>query len=600
MPGAENPDEPVFVYGDIPYTSPFFLNSSAEPFILLEDEAGFVQRDREFRFNLAAQTIGPVEMRPDETIGYSLTLPAIPQGTQVDVDQNSRSDPGVQVFALAFWSNTWGGPFLEPRDGKGWSTAYASTITDPENDDEIKGGTLLVWAPNNAQGFPTDFGPDRKLFTADDPTAPIPAGYNFVDLSVSPFRVWKEAQAKIDLFEGEVAVNDLSGLNYDEAFVALFNKAAREYPFTAEKQIDWDALYSEFVPRAAAARSDADFYRVLRDFTWAIPDGHVGVSFNPEVFYQEAGGGLGMLLTQLSTDQVVVTRVFPSLPAAEAGIEPGAEILKWNGQPIAAVLDTVTPYFGPYSTETTRRYNQPFFLTRMPVGTRVQLTFQNLGGPLQDASLTAAGEYDSIQALFPTEDELALPIEAEVLDASGLGYLRIRTFSDDYNLMARLWQHHLEALIDSQVPGLIIDLRQNGGGSTGLASDFVGFFFTEEIPLYQSYYYNENSGKFEVSGVPATIQPGPLHYDGQVALLVGPDCVSACEGFAYAMAQQERAIIVGHYPSAGAYGEVGRGQYKLPGDLTLQFPTGRSQTADGQLVLEGTGVTPSILVPVVS
>ncbi len=46
--GEENPDEPVYIQGEIPYTSPFFLNTISEPFVLLEDQAGFVQRDREF------------------------------------------------------------------------------------------------------------------------------------------------------------------------------------------------------------------------------------------------------------------------------------------------------------------------------------------------------------------------------------------------------------------------------------------------------------------------------------------------------------------------------------------------------------------------
>jgi len=55
---------------------------------------------------------------------------------------------------------------------------------------------------------------------------------------------------------------------------------------------------------------------------------------------------------------------------------------------------------------------------------------------------------------------------------------------------------------------------------------------------------------------------------------------------------------VGHSPSAGAYGEVGRGQYDLPAGLSMQFPTGRSETPGGDLLIEGVGVLPDILVPV--
>ena len=131
------PDEPVEISGDIPYTSPFFLNSISQPFVMLEDQAGFMRRDREFRFPLEGQVIGPVNVDKNQKLTYTLSLPSVPQGTLLDVDNNGTKDIGVQVFQIAYWSNTWGDTFLEERDGKGWSNAYNSAVTDPENDDEI-------------------------------------------------------------------------------------------------------------------------------------------------------------------------------------------------------------------------------------------------------------------------------------------------------------------------------------------------------------------------------------------------------------------------------------------------------------------------------
>ena len=63
VPGAENPNEPVFITGEITYTSPFFLDGAAEPFVLLEDQAGFINgRNLEFAWSLASQSVGPVEL----------------------------------------------------------------------------------------------------------------------------------------------------------------------------------------------------------------------------------------------------------------------------------------------------------------------------------------------------------------------------------------------------------------------------------------------------------------------------------------------------------------------------------------------------------
>jgi carboxyl-terminal processing protease len=601
QPGEAHPDEPVFISGEIPYTSRFFLSSTAEPFVMLEDQAGFVARDKEFTWSRPSQLIGPVEISDDLKLTYSLSLPSIPQGTLLDLDNDGQQDTGVQVFAVAYWSNTWRDPFLEPRDGKGWSNAYASTITDSEREYEITGGTLVVWAPDDQQAFPTGFGADNKLFTADDPTAPIPAGYNLVDLNQQPFRFYKESRPVLDLIEGASAVNDYSNLDYGGAFEAMFDQMAREYPFTAEKNVDWPALKSELAPRAEQARSTEDFFRVLQGLAFSIPDGHVGAGFNNEVFYQDYGGGFGLVLVELSDGRVIVEDVLPGSPAEKAGLVVEAEITRWNGQPVGQAIQAVVPGFGPYSTDHARRVNQVSFLTRVPPGTSVQVSFKAPGASQeQQVELESTQEYDSLFANLPgaNADPLALPVEAYTLPDSGLGYIRINTFSDDENLMARLWDRYLQSLIDENVKGLILDVRQNSGGSGGMAQNYAGYFFEDEFILYDGQYYNNISGQFEDSGWPSRIRPAPSYFPGPVAVLVGPDCISACEGFAYAMQHDGRAIIVGNYPSAGAYGEVGQGQFKLPDDQSMQFPTGRYVTPEGELAIEGVGVIPDILVPV--
>lgn len=593
--------QPVKISGTIEYTSPFFLNSISEPFVLLEDQAGFAARDREFIFTPASQTIGAVELVDSGTLRYSLALPIQPQGTWLDVDNDQEDDLGVQVFAIAYWSNTWGDPFLEPRDGQGWSTAYASTIVDPENEDEIMGGKLVIWAPDEQQSFPSGFGPDNRLFTTDDPIMDVPAGYSVIDLDAEPFVLTREEEPQIELYEGVVAVNDYSDLSYSEAFANLFAKASREYPFTEEKGIDWQALQAAYEPQFEQVDDDLGFYELMREFLAEIPDGHVGITLDSQVFFEQAGGSFGMTLAELSDGRVIVNQVLPGLPADEAGIEAGAEIAQWNGQPIAQAIAEVQPFFGPYSTLQSLRQDQLVFLTRVAPESSASLTYQNPGSTgVEEIDLESVIDYQSLFLSLPdfTQDELALPLESEVLDDSGLGYIRINTFSDDYNLMARLWERAIQQLITLEIPGLILDLRVNGGGNSGLARDFAGYFYEEELELYRRSYFNESTGAFEELDPGFSISPAPDYYPGRVAILVSPDCVSACEGFVYAMTRDEDVFVVGHQATAGAFGEVGRGQYTLPGDYNVQFPTGRSETPEGELLLEGSGVTPDIVVPV--
>ncbi len=118
------------------------------------------------------------------------------------------------------------------------------------------GGRLIVWAPDDAQAFPTDFGADGLLFTADDPAGPIPAGYSVVDLDTRPFTVSQPAEADLPLYEPpDSAIKDFSALSYTEALDALFDFARTNYAFNGVqgKQPDWDALYAQL--QAAGGRS---------------------------------------------------------------------------------------------------------------------------------------------------------------------------------------------------------------------------------------------------------------------------------------------------------------------------------------------------------
>ena len=93
------------------------------------------------------------------------------------------------------------------------------------------------------------------------------------------------------------------------------------------------------------------------------------------------------------------------------------------------------------------------------------------------------------------------------------------------------------------------------------------------------------------------IPPRPaLQYKGPVAVLVGPACASACEFFSYDMTINDRAIIVGQYPSDGAGGSVE--QFLMPEEIYTQMTIGRAVDAEGNIHLEGKGVVPTVKVPV--
>lgn len=603
---------PVTITGEVAYTFPFFTSGVAQPLVILEDQAGFIDRDKGYLMPPESQTIGQITSDfYTSPFTYSLSLPIVPQGGWRDVDNDGEEDEGVLVFAPAYWTNTFGDPFLERRDlhGGGWSTAYASTRVseDAETQGEYVGGMLLVYAPDGEQGFPAGFGDDGLLFTEDDPIVGLPQGYTVVDMDSDPFTFDRSREVEMDLIEPEgIALDDFSGLSYVEAFDAMLAMMREEYSFTELKGIDWDALEEEFRPRFEAATEDDDagaYMFALRDFLWSIPDGHIGFSFDQTLqsaFSAEVAGGLGLAIRETDDNRVIVTYLTPGEPAEAAGIELGAEILELNGEPIGDAIDAVVPWSSPFSTEHTRRLQQLRYVVRFELGTEVELSYQNPGGTPQSATLTVSDEFDSftVTSFFADITGIELPLEYEILD-NGYGYVTIYSFFDNELLTVELWERMIEAMKENQVSGLIIDLRVNGGGSGFLADQMAAYFFDEELVLGNTATWDESIDDFYVDpDTPDVFYPPPeeLRYHGRVAVLIGPACSSACEFFAYDMTIQERALIVGHYPSGGLAGAVK--DFQMPNDVTVRFPIGRPLDTEGNIIIEGTGVVPDVVVPV--
>jgi C-terminal processing protease CtpA/Prc len=603
---------PVLLYGDVDYTNPFFTSGLAQPVIILEDQAGFVDRDKDFLMPVESQTLAQITSDVFEPpFTYSLALPRVPQGTLRDVDQDGETETGIMIFAVAYWENIWGDPYLEERDlgGGGWSTNQASTRIgeDLELENEIIGGILVIFAPNPEQSFPSGFGEDGKLFTEDDPIMDLPAGWSVIDLDQNPFAIIRDPEVKVDLYEAEgAALIDYSDQGYLEAYESMLQLFRTEYAFTEYKGVDWDGLDARFRPRFEEAdqRNNSTLYEfALRDFVWSIPDGHMNVAFTDalnEDFRANVVGGLGIAVGELSDGTVLVTYLGDNTPASRAGIELRAEVLEINGEPVDSYVSKVLPFDSPFSTPHNLRLSQLTYATRFPLDTDVTITYRNPGdSSSQTANLTAEFEIDSYFASIDNgSDGYELPVEYDLLE-SGYVVVRITSFFDNKLLTIQLWERLMQTLNENEVPGLIVDLRVNGGGWGFIADQMAAHFFTEPLEVGQTGRWDEDRGEFyfDPDGIERFfLPPEDLHYDGPVVVIVSPSCASACEFFAYDMTIQDRATIIGHFPTAGLGGGVN--DFEMPGGISVRFTVGRAVDMDGNIHIEGKGVAPDRVIPV--
>ncbi|MEQ6123088.1 carboxy terminal-processing peptidase [Pseudotenacibaculum sp. MALMAid0570] len=108
-----------------------------------------------------------------------------------------------------------------------------------------------------------------------------------------------------------------------------------------------------------------------------------------------------------------------------------------------------------------------------------------------------------------------------------------QNFRDSAKDMAK----EIERLKDENVEGLLIDLRNNGGGSLKTAIEIAGLFI-EEGPVVQVKYRGEKP-------VVKNDEDSKIQWKGSLVILVNELSASASEIFAAAMQDYNRAVIIG-------------------------------------------------------
>jgi C-terminal processing protease CtpA/Prc len=595
---AENEQGVETITGMVTVTNPFYLSLFSETYMMLVDMTAYAKRDRALPPSRESQILAPIEGDHATGATFALNLPLVPKGTLNDLDHGQGDGTGVQIYSVAYWANLVGDPYSGPMEGGGW-TEVLSTLETTVGNGNVVGGSVVVWAPDDQQLFPTGLGPDGIFLTDDDPVGPIPAGWTVVDLNEETFDQIRTTDTEVTIIEGDDGFTDYGDRSFTEAFDLLFDELRLRYPFTELKGIDWDALEAEYRPRVQAAEAANDllaFNLALDDFVLEFNDGHVGASIPDQRFARLLAGRLGFRLAETEEGKVIVISVTEGLPADLAGIALGAEVTTWNGQPITEAVAEEPLFFGA-STEHAKRLQQYEFLTRGALGDTVHVGFRNPDGAEQSAELTFSEDIDgrdvAANTLISSENanDGELPVDAKVLD-SGIGYIRISTFDADPVLMTTAWERALDTFTTLGTPALILDMRDNPGGLGETATILAGSFYDQRFELARLEFINAEGESVDVGA--DEVVPAPVQWDLPVAVLIDADCVSACEIFVAAMAEDPNHIIVGYTSTAGV--EAGIYAWNLPGEIYFQASIQRI-VRNGEVFIEGEGVPPTFEVP---
>lgn len=193
-----------------------------------------------------------------------------------------------------------------------------------------------------------------------------------------------------------------------------------------------------------------------------------------------------------------------------------------------------------------------------------------------------------------------MPLEYKLVD--GVGYVTWPGF-ERTGIATHIFADFIKVMNERQIPGIIIDLRGNGGGSNFMQFAVMSYLFGADNPLTfdaaDNYTYNELAGEFTRSPQPQKLSspPNMQPYLGDVVFLVDEQCASSCEFMSYWLQATGRATIVGQYATEGAGGTTNA--VFLPGYMQFNYSTGTIlDNETGQPAFQAVGVQPDIRVPV--
>ncbi|MDN7132880.1 carboxy terminal-processing peptidase [Halomonas sp. MC140] len=266
--------------------------------------------------------------------------------------------------------------------------------------------------------------------------------------------------------------------------------------------------------------------------------------------------GIGALL-QSDGEYVKVASLVPGGPAERAGVLEPADRIIAVGQEDGEMVNVVG-----------MRLDNVVDLIRGPKDSVVRLDVI----PAQAVDMTRSQTVEITRDTVSLEDQAA---HGEVIEVERdgephrLGVINVPTFyvdfdafqagEEEYRSTTRDVAREIDRLKEEGIEGIVLDLRNNGGGALQEANSLIGLFI-DRGPTVQ---VRDAQGRIQLYG---DTEAG-THYDGPLGVLVNRLSASASEIFAGAIQDYGRGLILGTSTfgkgTVQTLNELSHGQIKL-------------------------------------
>ena len=261
----------------------------------------------------------------------------------------------------------------------------------------------------------------------------------------------------------------------------------------------------------------------------------------------QIGGGIGAEIG-LRSNKPTIIKPLENSPAQKAGIKAGEAIVKVNDE---ASSD--------WSVE------KVVSKIRGEVGTSVKLTLLS-GGKTREVSVVR-------------QNIVSPAVESEI--DGEIGILKVNRFGDDTVSLSR---KYASEFVEKGVKKVILDLRNNPGGTVGAAQGLLGIWLDNQIAM------TERRGSEIVKTLRTT--GTPILGNMKTVVLINGNSASASEITAGALREYGKATLVGQKSYGKGSVQIVLG---LPGGSQMKVTEARWYTPKGKNI-DKTGIEPDVKV----
>ena len=383
-------------------------------------------------------------------------------------------------------------------------------------------------------------------------------------------------------------------------FFKIWHYANDFFAFFDQVDIDWEKVKMDFLPRVQETKDNESFYWLMTEILALLKDGHTSS-------YVQGLWKPSFIQTKIIGDNVYFIK---DNSYRKNNISSGDRIVKINGVLISKSIENTKKYIAASTPQWINQMLENY-------GYLINFNHKNYA--------TIEYEHDNKiykQKIYPSPQKNvkeSKTVEYKMLK-NNIGYIAVNSMYSGKT--ENLFDTALDSLFDTKA--LIIDIRENGGGSSNVGFHILSRtsknklpYFKGKVRLYTVDKFDKwfsNDDRFDIfydiyqnvildsekinkdllekkfTEISGFISPQTPIYDKPIVILIGPKTFSAAEDFLAPLHGTDRVTLIGK-PTGGSTGQPLFLQ--LSGELSAKICSRRCWCSDGYEFV-GKGFIPDI------